>query len=401
PAAMRRRGQRNLQADSTKDSADICRFFGKTVLYMQQEIIQKSRILLIDDLPANVLLLSEILRGEGYSQIRSVTDSRLALAAFSEFQPDLVALDLGMPHLDGFEFLKQVRSLIPEGDFVPILVLTGDASAKAKRDALTLGARDFLTKPLDLTEVRLRIYNLLEIRWLHANLREANQTLEERVRARTREAEEAQLEILHRLALASDLRDDVTGEHTERVGWLAALLAQIIGLSQDQVQLIYRAAPLHDVGKIGIPDHILLKPGALTTDEWERIKRHTEMGGQLLSGSRFQLLQMAERIARYHHERWDGKGYQGLAGDAIPLEARIVSIVDTFDVITHERPYKAAESVEVAIAKIREQRGKQFDPNLVDAFVRVEPEKDLNRLRLALEREQGIRAAQFPVHTAK
>src|ERR1700676_3873379 len=144
---------------------------------MRREIIQKSRILLIDDLPANVLLLSEILRETGYGQIRSVTDSRLALDAFSEFQPDLVALDLGMPHLDGFEVLKQLRTLIPEGDFVPILVLTGDLSAKAKRDALTLGARDFLTKPLDLTEVQLRIYNLLEIRWLHANLREANQTL--------------------------------------------------------------------------------------------------------------------------------------------------------------------------------------------------------------------------------
>jgi putative two-component system response regulator len=368
---------------------------------MQQEIIQKSRILLIDDVAANVALLSEILRDAGYSQIRSVTDSRLALAAFSDFQPDLVALDLEMPHVDGFEFLRQVRPLIREGDFIPILVLTGDASSKAKREALTLGARDFLAKPLDLTEVRLRIYNLLEIRWLHANLREANQTLEEKVRARTREAEEAQLEILHRLALASDLRDDVTGEHTERVGWLAALLAQIVGLSQDQVELIYRAAPLHDVGKIGIPDHILLKPGSLSKEEWERIKRHTEMGGELLSGSRFRLLQMAEQIARFHHERWDGKGYQGLKGEAIPLEARIVSIVDTFDVITHDRPYKVAESIEMALSKIRDERGKQFDPDLVDTFLRVEPEKDLDRLKQALEREQNVQASQRPVRLTK
>jgi putative two-component system response regulator len=351
---------------------------------MRQEIIHNSRILIIDDQPQNVILLEKILRQAGYVHIKGITDSRTALTTFSEFQPDLVAMDLRMPHVDGFALLKQMRSRIPAGAFIPVLVLTADNSRKAKQDALSMGAKDFVTKPLDVMEVSLRIYNLLETRWLHVELSRHNETLEEKVRDRTLELEAAQLEILQRLALAAEYRDDCTGQHTQRVGHLAALLGRAIGLPKDHVELIRQAAPLHDVGKIGIPDGILLKPSSLTAEEYSQIKTHTNIGRIILSGSRFPILQMAERIALHHHERWDGHGYYGIKETDIPLEARIVSIVDVFDVVTHERPYKKAAGVEFAMDTIRQERGKQFDPSLVDVFVNLQPPQDLGRLSDAL-----------------
>jgi putative two-component system response regulator len=352
---------------------------------MDKDIIQTSRILIIDDQIENIRLLERILRGAGYDRLESVTDSRKALNVFTEFNPDLVAMDLRMPNVDGFALLKQLRSRIPEGAFVPVLVLTADDSRKTKREALSLGAKDFLTKPLDMAETLLRIYNLLETRWLHVELQNHNANLEAKVSERTRDLEQAQLEILQRLALAAEYRDDCTGQHTQRVGQLAAYLGRSIGLPKEHVELIRRAAPLHDVGKIGIPDGVLLKPSTLTPDEYENIKRHTEIGRLILSGSSFAILQMAEQIALYHHERWDGTGYHKLLGEKIPLEARIVSIADVFDVITHERPYKEAQSPEIALASIRQESGKQFDPTLVDAFCDMGVGSDLMKLSEVLE----------------
>jgi putative two-component system response regulator len=356
---------------------------------MQKQIIQNSRILIIDDQAENVLLLERTLRGVGYAHITTLTDSRKALTVFTEFQPDLVATDLRMPHVDGFSLLKQLRSRVPTTTYVPILVLTADNSRKAKQEALSLGAKDFLTKPIDVAEAALRIYNLLETRWLHEALRKHTETLEEKVRARTEDLEQAQMEILQRLALAAEYRDDCTGQHTQRVGELAAVLARAVGLAPDHVEVIRRAAPLHDVGKIGIPDGILLKPSKLTSEEYVQIKRHTDIGKIILSGSNFPILQMAERIALYHHERWDGTGYYGLKGNDIPLEARIVSIVDVYDVITHSRPYKAAQSFEVALDSIVEERGKQFDPTLVDAFLELQPSRGLKGLNAAVGQDQS------------
>jgi putative two-component system response regulator len=197
--------------------------------------------------------------------------------------------------------------------------------------------------------------------------------------------EEAQWEILDRLALASELRDDDTGRHTRRVGLLSSLLAEAIGWPPDEVNLIRRAAPLHDVGKIGVPDGILLKPGALTPDEREIVKAHAGLGARILAASRFPILQMAENIARYHHEHWDGGGYHGLVGEAIPLAARIVSIADVFDVVMHARPYKPAQSMETALHAIRQGRGRQFDPQCVDAFLTLVAKESLTSLSAALE----------------
>ncbi len=268
-----------------------------------------------------------------------------------------------------------------------MLVLTADSSQKPKQETLSLGAKDFVTKPLDLAEVLLRIYNLLETRWLHVELRRHSLTLAERVRARTRKLEEAQSEILHRLAMAVEYRDDCTGRHTQRVGHLAALLGRALGLPCEHVELIRRAAPLHDVGKIGIPDAVLLKTGKLTAEEYAQVKTHTDIGRNLLSGSKFAILQMAERIALHHHERWDGLGYYGLKGEEIPLEARIVSIADVYDVITHARPYKDSQSPEIAMECIRQERGKQLDPKLAEVFIELHPSRDLEKLAHVLDWE--------------
>jgi len=361
---------------------------------MRKEIIQNSRILIVDDRPENVLLLERMLSDAGYRYLRSLTDSRRVLAEFPEFDPDLVILDLQMPHVSGFDLLRQLRSRVADGDFVPVLVVTADNTRKAKQEALSLNAKDLITKPLDRAETLLRIYNLLETRWLNHQLRNQNQILEEKVRERTRQLEEAQLEILERLARAAEYRDDCTGQHTQRVGAMAAALAHRLEFPPDQVELIRRAAPLHDIGKIGIPDHVLLKPSKLTPEEYGHIKTHTDIGRIILSGSRFPILQLAEKIALYHHERWDGAGYYQLKGPAIPIEARIVSIVDVFDVITHARPYKEADSPETALAAIRGERSKQFDPELVDIFCDLQAQADLLRLENVLEQASASMPAE-------
>ncbi len=369
---------------------------------MQKEIIKKSRILIIDDQAENVLLLERTIRGAGYAHLMTLTDSRQAIATFNEFRPDLIITDLRMPHIDGYSLLKQIRLWVPADTFIPVLVVTADNSQQAKRQALALGAKDMLTKPIDISEALLRIYNLLETRWLHVELKKHSAELEQKVLARTEELEQAQLEILQRLALAAEYRDDCTGQHTRRVGKQAALLARAIDLPSEQVELIRRAAPLHDVGKIGIPDGILLKPGKLTSDEYVHIQRHTDIGRVILSGSKFPILQMAERIALYHHERWDGTGYYGLKGEAIPVEARIVSIVDTFDVITHSRPYKEAQGLNTALDAIVKERGKQFDPHLVDVFLDLQPSTGLRHLVVAIDKEQpSVDVPQLSRTTAK
>jgi putative two-component system response regulator len=330
-----------------------------------------SRILIVDDQPSNVMLLEGVLQEEDFTTYRSITDSREVLQAFIDYLPDLVLLDLQMPYLDGFAVMKQLKACIAPGDFLPILVLTADITSDAKRRALSEGALDFLTKPFDATEVVLRIKNHLHTRALHVQLQEQNQKLDQKVRERTEELEATQIEILERLALAAEYRDDDTGQHTKRVGDNAARIAEALGWSATDVELIRRAAPLHDVGKIAISDLILLKPGKLTPQEFESMKTHTKIGAQMLSGGRFPLLQLAEQIALTHHERWDGSGYIGLHEEAIPIAGRIVTVADVFDALTSERPYKKAWPINEAVEEIQRQSGRQFDPRVVEAFLKV------------------------------
>lgn len=335
------------------------------------EKLRGGKILIVDDEPVNVNVLERLLARSGYDQVKSTTDPREARPLFEAYGPDLVLLDLHMPHMDGFEVMDELAEVIPSDRYVPILVLTGDRAPEVRRRALSAGAKDFLTKPFEPTEVVLRIKNLLETRFLHRQLEVENETLEVKIQERTRALADAQEEILRRLATAAEFRDDETGQHAERVGVLSALLAMTVGLPFEDVQVIRRAAPLHDVGKIGIPDAILLKPGPLTPAEFEVMKTHTTIGARMLSGTRYPLLTLAREIAMHHHEQWDGSGYAGLRGEEIPLVGRIVAVADVFDSLTHERPYKRALSLEDSVDEIVACRGSHFDPQVVDAFIEV------------------------------
>ncbi|MEX0906818.1 MAG: HD domain-containing phosphohydrolase [Gemmatimonadota bacterium] len=337
--------------------------------------LAKVRVLLIDDEPANLQFLRHVLATEGYGELIAISDSADAMERFQELDPDLVITDLLMPHLDGFEVITRIGRMLAPGVYLPIVAATGDHAPETRRRALSAGARDFLTKPLSPAEVRLRVRNLLETRFLHEQLRGHNLTLEGRVAERTSELEEARTEILLRLARAAEFRDDQTGEHTVRVGKLSARLAQVLGLPGDVADLIGRAAPLHDIGKIGIPDGILLKPDRLETAEFETMKAHAEIGAKILSGSRYPLLQLAEEIALTHHERWDGGGYpHQLTGEDIPLTGRIVAVADVFDSLTHARPYKHAWTVRDTIIDMTRNSGRHFDPAVIEALLRIVPE---------------------------
>lgn len=330
------------------------------------------RLLIVDDEPENIRFLERTVRDCGYHRVRSTRDPFAALDMVAEAQPDLILLDLHMPALDGFGVLARLRPLVGGDTYLPVLMLTGDASAETRKAALANGVKDFLTKPFDADEVRLRIGNLLETRQFYLRLREQNATLEVRVRDRTREVEDTRTEVTERLALAAEFRDDDTGQHTLRVGEMSARVAEALGLPAAEVARLWRAAPLHDIGKIGIPDAVLLKPGRLTPDEFDVMKRHTTIGGQILAGSHAPVLQLAEQVAQTHHENWDGSGYPaGLAGDAIPLVGRIVAVADVFDALTHERPYKPAWPHEKAIDEIDSLAGRKFDPAVVSAFQTV------------------------------
>jgi putative two-component system response regulator len=330
-------------------------------------------ILAVDDEEANLLLLRRILERAGFVHVQTTTDPTLVPELFVEMRPRVVLLDLHMPQMDGLELMERLGPLTGERRSIPFLVLTADVTEEAKRRALSLGARDFLTKPLDHIELLLRVRNLLQVQLLQDRLFEQNTNLEEEVAERTRDLEQARLEILERLALAAEYRDDNTQEHAWRIGRTCALLSHGLGLPHREIELIRRAAPLHDIGKIGIPDAILLKPGKLTDAEFEQMKTHTSIGAEILSGSRSSLLGMAERIALTHHERCDGGGYPAsLCGEQIPLPARIVAVADVFDALTHERPYKQAWPVQEAVAEIFHQAGRQFDPDVVEVFTRLE-----------------------------
>jgi putative two-component system response regulator len=350
-----------------------------------------ARILIVDDGASNVLLLERLLERGGYQNKRSVLDSRQAVAVWEEWQPDLLLLDLQMPNVDGFDILTALKQRIPESDYMPVLVLTANALPDAKKKALSLGAKDFLTKPFDAVEVLLRIGNLLQTRFLHLESQQQNANLEVKVAERTRELEEAQVEMLDRLALASDSRDDETGEHTRRVGELSAALALTVGWPEVKAEQLRRSAALHDIGKIAIPDGILLKPGKLTVEEFEVMKTHAVEGARILSGSRYPVVQMAEEIAMYHHEKWAGNGYKGLKGEAIPESARIVAVADVFDVLTHERPYKRAWPIEEAYALMTEERGRHFAPQVVDALFELRTRGELVCLAAAVA-EAGVGA---------
>lgn len=340
-----------------------------------------AKILIVDDQEYNVSLLERILRRAGFENINSTMDSQQIRNLLVEVDPDIVLLDLHMPGMDGIQVLRLIREHTGADSYLPVLMLTADLTSEAKQRGLQAGVNDFLTKPYDRTEVILRINNLLKTRHLHLQLQQHNETLEERVQQRTEELQQAKIEILQLLGRAAEYRDDMTGQHTLRVGWLSGLIAKGLGLTEPEISMIRMAAPLHDIGKIGIPDELLLKPGRYDPEEFERMKSHTMIGASILEGSCFKVLKMARTIAQSHHEKWDGSGYPvGLKGEEIPLEARIVALADFYDALTHERPYKKAWEPVEAVAEIVKQKGHHFDPRIVDVFLLLFQQMDLSIL---------------------
>jgi putative two-component system response regulator len=333
-------------------------------------------VLVVDDEDANVHLLERLLSRWGFTNVVSTTDSSRVLSLYATFRPDVLLLDLQMPTPTGLQVMESLADDVHGPVHLPILVLTADATLETKQKALAEGARDFLTKPFDPTEVKLRLYNLLETRRLQLALQIQNETLEQRVRSRTRDLDLARLETLERLALAGEYRDDNTHEHAQRVGRTVGLLAQQLGEPTEVVERLRRAAPLHDIGKVGVSDVILLKPGPLDAAEYEVMKSHATIGHQILSGSRSRVLQVSAEIALSHHEHWSGDGYpHGLAGDAIPFVGRMTAVADVFDALTHRRPYKDAWPVGAATEEIRRGAGSHFDPEVVSAFLALDPKR--------------------------
>lgn len=353
------------------------------------EELREGVILLVDDEPDTLRVLDALLRTAGFHRLVATHEASEVIGLVEQVEPDLIVLDLLLPGPSGLDILKEVTRDLAPGDFLPILAITADPDPEIRRTALASGAKDFLNKPFEATEVVLRIRNLLQTRVLHRKLQQHNERLEAHVRSRTTELAAAQVEILRRLAVAAEYRDDVTGRHAERVGLISAWIGRELGLNPVQVDLVRWAAPLHDVGKIAIPDAILRKPGPLTEDEFGIMQAHTEIGARILSGSQYPLLRVAREIALTHHERWDGAGYgEGLSEAGIPLAGRIVAVADVFDSLTHMRPYKGPLEYPQAVEVIVTSSGTQFDPTVVDAFTRLYRSGALDRVEeQALDRQ--------------
>lgn len=338
------------------------------------EQILNARILIIDDDEISIRILTEVLYKAGFQYITSTKDPRQAIPLYQQIQPDVIVLDLYMPYLDGLEVLGQLKEM-ENDEYIPVIVLSTEDNPDVQNLILRSGAKDFLHKPYDRLEVVVRIRNLIEVRLLYNQVKEQNKLLEERVKQRTQELYENQLDVMRRLAQAIEYRDAKMGMHLARMSQYAACLAAKVGLSQEECRLILAASTLHDIGKIGIPDSVLLKVGKLTPQEWEVMKTHTTMGSTLLAGSNFKFIKMAQEIALYHHEKWDGSGYpQGLKGEAIPLVGRICCLCDVFDALTSRRPYKMAWSIEKAIEEIKHRTGSWFEPHLVNCFLEILPQ---------------------------
>jgi len=345
---------------------------GHTELFGEPDRIkllsQAAHIVVIDDEAANLRLLSAMLERAGFHTVTALTDARELAQLIVESPVDLVITDLHMPICDGFGVLDILTPLI-NLERLPVLVVTGDTSRDARQRILTRGAKDFVTRPFDMIELILRVRNLLESRMLYQDLRKQNRALLESASGRTRELESTRIEIIERLALAAEYRDDDTSQHNRRVGDLSARLAEAIGWTREDAGLLRRAAGLHDIGKIGIPDALLRKPGALTFSEVLVMRTHAAIGARILGGSHIPLLQLAETVAISHHERWDGTGYpRALKGNAIPLAGRIVAVVDAFDAITSHRPYRAARPAHLALQVLREEYDRHFEGRLIEAL---------------------------------
>jgi len=335
--------------------------------------ITQAKILVVDDEPANLKLLDKMLVSQGYEPPTLIQDPRAVLDQYHEIKPDLILLDINMPHLDGYQVMEALRSL-SDPLLPPIIILTAQHSHEVRLKALACGARDFVGKPFDRDELLMRVRNLLDAQLAHRLLHDQKAMLENMVAARTEMLHQTRLQVVRRLGRAAEYRDNETGLHIIRMSQIATLLARSMGWSEADCALMLHASPMHDIGKIGIPDTILLKPGKFEPDEWEVMKSHTTIGAEILAEDDSDLLCLAREIVLTHHEKWDGSGYpNGLVGEAIPLAGRIAAVADVFDALTSARPYKKAWLVEDAIQFINDNAGSHFDPAVVMHFQRCLP----------------------------
>lgn len=328
--------------------------------------IDKPNVLVVDDVPDNIEVLRWVLLTD-YRVMAATNGSKALKIAQSNPKPDLILLDIMMPDLDGYEVCRRLKS-DPRTSKIPIIFLTTLGETENEKKGFELGAVDYIHKPIKPPIVQARVRTQLEIY-------DQSRQLYKKVQKHTEELHETRLEITQRLGRAAEFKDNETGLHVIRMSHYARLIAEALRVNEEWADLIFHAAPMHDVGKIGIPDKILLKPGKLDSEEWEIMKKHSAMGGEILSGGTSDLMKMSESIALTHHEKWDGTGYpEGLKGEDIPLEGRIVAVADVFDALTSERPYKKAWTVEKSVALIEKESGKHFDPQVAEAFLKILPD---------------------------
>jgi putative two-component system response regulator len=330
-----------------------------------------SKILIVDDQEANIILLEQILKRAGYVTVTSTMNPRDVCELHRYNRYDLILLDLQMPGMDGFQVMEGLKEIETEG-YLPVLVITAQPEHKLR--ALHAGAQGFISKPFEMAEVQVRIRSILEVRLLNSTLHHYNDELEQRVKERTAELKAGYQETIFAMTRAAEHKDEDTGNHVQRISYYSQELAKLLGMDDEFIENIFFASPMHDIGKIGIPDHVLLKPGNFLHHEWKIMQEHSAMGAKILGNSKSPYLQMGAEIALNHHERWDGGGYpNGKVAEEIPLSARIMNICDIYDALRSKRPYKSAFDHETTMKIIVQgdyrTRPEHFDPVILAVFI--------------------------------
>lgn len=351
---------------------------------MMDNSLTKQTILVVDDAPENIAVLKGIL-STNYKVKVALNGKKALSIAFSDNPPDLILLDIMMPDMDGYEVCRRLKA-DPRTKKIPVIFVTAMGETKDEIHGFELGAVDYITKPVSPPIVSARVSTQLA-------LYDQKRDLEDMVRERTAKLNETRLEIIRKLGRAAEFKDNETGMHVIRMSHYSRIIGKEIGMDDAEADLLLNAAPMHDIGKIGIPDNVLLKPGKLDLDEWTLMMKHAEYGTEILGQHESVLLNMAHTIALTHHEKWNGKGYpKGLTGEDIPLVGRIVAIADVFDALTTARPYKDAWPVEKAVNLIKEESGQHFEPKLVDAFVKCLPE--ILKMKLKYAEDSGLKLGE-------